>query len=359
MPTDIAALKAKFNAKQLKVVNPEVQLCSLRLSSLGQLAAGSFTGTIRRWSWTAPNLEELPAIAGLNGWVQGVEFSSDGKTLFAVDSFGMLSAWDVAAKDAKSRWSAKNAHDGWIHALTLSPKGDMLATAGRDGTIRLASTTNGVSKVTLSMENPVQSLIFSPDGLFLIAGDSFGNIRQFDLVTNKPTRDLDAKIMYLRDRIQDVGGVRSFTFSKDGSLLIASGCKPKTGGFVEGRMVVLAFDWQTGKLKHKIEGTADTEGYVHQVRWHSDGFVIMASSGQPGNGKIAMQPLEETAPFWSQALPNVHSFAITSDDKFLFVLATNANSAGNGRNLGKDKAYPSNSSPIHIFELGVPETKKK
>jgi hypothetical protein len=72
-----------------------------------------------------------------------------------------------------------------------------------------------------------------------------------------------------------------------------------------------------------------------------------------------MQLLGEPTPFWSQTLPNVHSFAISPDDQFLFVMATNANSAGNGRNLNADKVYLGNSSPIHIFQLGVPETKKK
>lgn len=359
MSIDVALLKQKFHAKQIKVIHPEMQLCSLRLSSSGQLAAGSFTGVIRRWAWNSPNLEELPPLSDHQGWVQAVEFSHDGKKLFSVDSFGSLIGWDVSTKEGRKLWHIKEAHNGWIHSLALSPNQERVATAGRDGFIKVRSTKQGESVTQFQMDHPVHSLIFSPDGKSLIAGDSFGIIKQFDLEKKKEAREFDARAMYLLDRIQDVGGVRSFTFSTDGNLLIASGCKPKSGGFVEGRPIVLAFDWSSGKLQHSWEGTADNEGFAHQVRWHKDGFLIMATSGQPGVGKISMQLLGEPTPFWSQTLPNVHSFAISPDDQFLFVMATNANSAGNGRNLNADKVYLGNFSPIHIFQLGVPETKKK
>ena len=59
----------------------------------------------------------------------------------------------------------------------------------------------------------------------------------------------------------------------------------------------------------------------------------------------------EAQPFQSLPVPNAHSLAVRPDGKRLLVSATNANSSGNGRQLGKDKEYPANNSPLHGFEF--------
>ena len=40
-----------------------------------------------------------------------------------------------------------------------------------------------------------------------------------------------------------------------------------------------------------------------------------------------------------------------ADGKLLAVLATNANSAGNGRRTDKDGEYVGNTSPIHLWKF--------
>jgi hypothetical protein len=50
-------------------------------------------------------------------------------------------------------------------------------------------------------------------------------------------------------------------------------------------------------------------------------------------------------------MPNCHALAAHPDGKRVVVAATNANSSGNGRNLTKEKAYPGNTSPLHVWQL--------
>jgi WD40 repeat protein len=342
---------AKYQPKAAKPIPVDQQLCCVRLSPDGKrLVAGSFEGTVRRWDASASPPVESPALIGHNGWVQAMDFDSDGKRLFTADSWGRLTCWPIDQKEPKPLWSVADAHDGWIHALAVSKGGAVVATGGRDRTIRITTPATGKAVCTLATDEDVLAVAFHPDGKSLMSGDLKGVVKQWDLATGKPVREMDARVMFLRDRIQDVGGVRCFAFSADGSTLFAGGSQPKTGAFVQGLPLVLAFDWKTGQGKPVYKGANDNEGYILDLRWHPDGFLIAVSSGQPGQGKLFFQRPGDAQPFFAQALPNPHS--LTFFGKRVVVSATNANSAGNGRVVGKDEsAYLGNYSPLHVFEL--------
>ena len=138
------------------------------------------------------------------------------------------------------------------------------------------------------------------------------------------------------------------------AAMIAGGSVSKSGGFVQGALEILVFDWKTGKVKKTIKGSADTEGYVFDMVVHPDGFLMAVSSGQPGQGKLFFQKLDEAQPFFALPLPNCHSLSLHPNRMRLVVSATNGNSSGNGRPLGKNKEYPGNDSPLHIFDLPKP-----
>ena len=132
--------------------------------------------------------------------------------------------------------------------------------------------------------------------------------------------------------------------------MFVGGSQPKTGAFVQGIPLVLAFDWKTGLGKPVYKGATDAEGYVHDLHWHPDGFLTFVTSGQPGQGKLVFQRPTEPQPFFSQPVPNPHS--LTFHGRRLIVSATNANSSGNGRVKGKgENDYPGNFSPLHVFDL--------
>jgi WD40 repeat protein len=347
----------KYQLKTVKVLNPNQQLCMVRFSPDGkQLVAGTFAGSIRRWDASTDSYAEMPAITGHQGWVQRVAFHSDNQRLFSADSWGKLNCWNLEGKEAKVVWSVPDAHDGWIHGLAISPDGKQLATCGRDQTVRLSNSADGKLIHRIAHPLDVLTIAFHPDGKSVLSGDLKGAIRQWDAQSAKPGKEFDARSMYLKDRLQDVGGVRCFAFDRGGETLIAGGSVPKSGGFVQGALEIILFDWKTAQVKKTIKGVADTEGYVYDMVFHPDGFLMAVSSGQPGQGKLFFQKLDEPQAFFALPLPNPHSLALHPNGQRLVVSATNGNSSGNGRQLGKDKEYPGNYSPLHLFDLPKSES---
>src|SRR5207302_1342432 len=116
-----------------------------------------------------------------------------------------------------------------------------------------------------------------------------------------------------------------------GATLVAAGGEPKGGGFVQGTPVLRFFDWATGKPKNTVKIGADSDGYVLDLSWHTDGFVMAVTSGQPGTGKLLCLQPEDAAPFFIVPKPNCHALAVHPNGHRLLVAATNGNSSGNGR----------------------------
>jgi len=92
---------------------------------------------------------------------------------------------------------------------------------------------------------------------------------------------------------------------------------------------------------------------VLDVAQHPDGYFILVTSGQPGNGKVMVLRPGEKEPFSTTAIANCHSVTLHPDAKRFAVVSMNKSSAGNGRPKTADGTYPSNNSPVHLFELTV------
>ena len=149
-----------------------------------------------------------------------------------------------------------------------------------------------------------------------------------------------------------MGGVKCLILSGDGKTLFAGGAEPKTGGFVQTIPLLIAIDVATGKRTAQYKGASDNEGYVTDLAWHKDGYVIFTTSGQPGQGKFHIwKPGDEKTLFSGGKHPNCHSVALHPDGDRIAVSATNANSSGNGRVKGTGGEYPANTSPIQVWSL--------
>jgi WD40 repeat protein len=347
-PKPPAANVPKELGKQLL---PPVQVSRVRFSLNGQLlAAACFDGKVRRWDVTVKEPAELPALGNHNGWVTSLAFGA--KSLFSCDSWGRLSAWGASAKESKPVWTVETAHDGWLRSLALNANESILATCGKDGFVRVWNAADGKKAHEFEAKTDVLSVCFAPDGKSIFAGDLFGVVREFEIPSGKVKRTFEAKELHKLDRIQDVGGVKNLLVSGDGKTLFVAGAEPKTGGFVQCTPLLIAFDLASGKRLSQYKGVNDNEGYVTDLVWHPDGFVIFTTSGQPGQGKFHIwKPGDAKTLFTGGKLPNCHSVAIHPDGERIAVSATNANSSGNGRVKGKGGEYPNNSSPVQLWSL--------
>ncbi len=103
-------------------------------------------------------------------------FSADGSRLLGGCRDGALYLWDVTVPEAAPRrWPA---HVGWVNAVAWHRQGDLVASGGADGTVRLwgmpgtwpAGTCRGPTA-------SVVGLAFSPDGRYLAATSRDGILR--------------------------------------------------------------------------------------------------------------------------------------------------------------------------------------
>jgi WD40 repeat protein len=331
-----------------KPLTPDTQVNRVRFSPDGNiLVAACFDGTLKRWDISGKEPAELPTIVGHNGWVSSLAYPDE--ALYSVDSWGRLTASHPAAKEPKL-WSVENAHDGWARGVS-KVKGSDVATCGRDGFVRLWKPEDGKKVAEFDVKSDLLSIAFAPDGKSVFVGDLFGIIREFEVPSGKVLHTFEAKELHKLDRIQDVGGVKNLMCSADGKTLFAAGAEPKTGGFVQCVPLLIAFD-RNGKRLSQFKGANDNEGYVTDMAWHPEGYVIGTTSGQPGQGKFFFwKPGAATAFFSGGKLPNCHSVALHPKGEIIAVSATNANSSGNGRVKGKGGEYPANNSPIQLWSV--------
>lgn len=338
-----------------KPLAPPTQVTRVRFSPDGKhLVAACFDGKVRRWDVGGKESAELPALGGHNGWVTDLLFMAlspkIGDKLYTTDSWGRLTVWDT---DGKQRWTVESAHDGWVRGVAHTSDKAVVATCGKDGYVRQWAAASGKRDIEWKVGTDLLSLAIAPKGEWrLFVGDQFGIIREFNYVSGKPGRTFEAKELHKLDRIQDVGGVKCLLVSDDGKTLFAGGAEPKTGGFVQCIPLLVAFDVASGKRLSQWKGANDNEGYVTDLAWHRDGFVIFTTSGQPGQGKFHIwKPGDEKTLFSGGKHPNCHSVALHPDGDRIAVSATNANSSGNGRVKGTGGEYPANSSPIQLWSL--------
>lgn len=330
-----------------KPVNPPCQVTRVRFSPDGKILAAACTdGTVRRWDATGTEPAELPPLEGHNGWVGALAYAKD--RLFSGDSWGRLIAWDL---DGKKLWENESAHDGWLRMVAVSHDSRLIATCGKDGFVRVRDASDGKPAAETRHSSDVLAVAFTPDGKSLVYGDLFGAVHEFPLPGGKPSPRLEVKELYKLDRIQDVGGVRGLLFDPAGQTLLVAGAVPETGGFVQCKPLIVAFDHATGKRQWEWRGAASNEGYVTDVAWHPDGYVVATASGQPGQGKVFFLKPGEEKPYFIAPKPNVHSVAIHPGGTRIAASMTNANSAGNGRVKGKGGDYPANFSPIQFWRL--------
>lgn len=384
MPAD----NERFQPQPERVVTADPQILAARIHPDGRrLIAGGFDAAVRIWDLGQREPVEVARLQGHNGWVQAFAISPDGSRLYSGDSWGRLCCWDLTAvvladvagpaetgaeaeaptepAEATAKpdrqplvidrplWSLADAHDGWLRDIDVRPDGGVLITCGRDRQICLRNAADGQClDEPLLHTHDVFATRFHPAGEAFVAGDERGVVLVGDATTGRELRRMDAGALYLEHRLQDVGGVRALSFDATGNTLAVGGTTPKNGATVQGTPTVFLFDYATGEKKQTLNFGASTHCFVHEVQFHQAGFVMVVTSGTPGQGQVLFQRPSEEQPFFTHTkIPNCHSISYHAGTGRLAVSGTNRGSNGNGRRLDKNGEYARNNSPIHLFQL--------
>jgi WD40 repeat protein len=214
--------------------------------------------------------------------VTHVAFSPDGKMI--VSGGDNLRLWDVG--------NNKTVHTipvpgRYVEALALSAEGQVLATGGRDKTVRLWDVKTGKEIHSFKHEGTLRAMAFSPDGKMLATGDLQLNIHFWDLEARKEAGKLKIEATFT-DRL-------SLAFSPDGKTLAVGGALnadwpqgiPSTDPYgivpvLDKGYPVQLLDVPSGKQSARLDGL---QSRIRSLAWSPDGKTLAAASS---DGRIAL-----------------------------------------------------------------------
>lgn len=191
------------------------------------IAASGNDGMIKLWDLKTGN--ELHSFVHINSAdidmsVYSIAFGRTGKKIYGANGDGTISEWDIAKQKETRVWRA---HSGWTFMLKFNRDYSMLASSGKDATVKLWDTTDWheVRSVSMARESaafniPSTGLTFSRDGK-LIAASSIGlDQKQANYVYVQATvwrLDNGEKLWTLEKHKFDINGL---IFTNDSDLLL-------------------------------------------------------------------------------------------------------------------------------------------
>jgi WD40 repeat protein len=180
-------------------------------------------------------------------------FSPDGQVIASAGDDGTVSLWDLKGNPISQPFKG---HQGLVHSVAFSPDGQYIASGGGDRTIRLWDLKgNPIGQAFKGHQSQVLSIAFSPDGQYIASGSDDKTIRLWDKQGNpigKPFRGHQGKIWFV-------------AFSPNGQY-IASGGEDNA---------IRLWDKQGNLIGQAFKGHQD---HVFSVAFTPDGKAIASGS---------------------------------------------------------------------------------
>jgi len=279
------------------------------------VASGSGDGTVRLWETSTAR--PLTTIRGHTGAAFAVALPADGHLVASSGGDGTVRLWEspFAEGDAAERWTGRRAnvghstarppsaasggrplatlqgHTGTVWAVALSADGQLVASGGGDGAVRLWESTTGRPLATLQgHRGTIRGVALSADGRLLVSGGGDGAVRLWESAAPqsewRPRATLEGH----------QGEVFSVALSADGDLVASGG----------GDGTVRLWDAGNGRRLATLEGHS---GDVYGVALSADGRLLVSGGGDgtvrlwESNGGRALATLEgHTGVVWEVAL---------------------------------------------------------
>lgn len=197
-------------------------------------------------------------------------------------------------------------HKGSVVSITFSPDGSFLASASRDGSVKLWRMQGNKVEFTLKLNYPVLTVSFSPDGSWLAIGGHGGTVDFCRISEGKIVKSVE-----IQNEI-----VQSIAFSPDGKLMaVGSGIwNSRERTHMSGKVRV----WQVDSEKFVSEWMGN-DSPVSCVAFSPDGELLAASKW---NGQVKVwQTSDKVLKYVVTAYTSwVRSVAFSPDGKFFIAL---------------------------------------
>ena len=210
--------------------------------------------TVQLWDVTTG--EEKATLRGHERRIYAISYSPDGATIATAGGRGdnTVYLWDTATGKSKGMLER---HTGSVNAVVYSPDGNTIATASSDDTVRLWDATTAKHKTTLTGHaKRVNAVVYSPDGNTIATASSDDTVRLWDVRTRKHK-------ITLRGHTDSVSAV---VYSPDGNTIVSTS-SDKT---------VRLWNAHTGKHEATFTGHTDR---VTSVAYSPNGKTIATVSG--------------------------------------------------------------------------------
>jgi len=199
-------------------------------------------------------VSERNRLQGHDGGVQAVTFSPDGETLATAGRDNSIKLWQIDGQPLLTL----NGHQDVVWSVGFSPDGKTIASASRDRTVRLWDTQGKQLQALQGHDGDIYSVSFSPDGQTVATASEDKTVKLWDLQGN-----------LLQTLTGHQSSVNSVAFSPDGQTL-ASGSSDRTIKLwaIDGREV------RTPEVR-TLEGHEDS---VQSVSFSPDGQELASAS---------------------------------------------------------------------------------
>jgi eukaryotic-like serine/threonine-protein kinase len=241
--------------------------------------------------WDAATGQEIRTFIGHINEARAVSFSPNGQWLASAGSDGTVKVWDaVTGQEIRTL----KGHTNGVTGVAFSPDGQRLASASSDRSVKLWDAGTGQEIRTLMGHTSyVSSVAFSPDGQRLASASEDRTVKVWDAVTGQEIRTL----------IGHTAAVTSVAFSPDSKRVAAAGLD----------QTVKVWDAVTGQEIRTLKGHTNV---VTSVAFSPDGQRLASASYDRSVKLWDAVPAQETLTFTGHTLPVV-SVAFSPDGQRL------------------------------------------
>jgi WD40 repeat protein len=177
-PAEIVRADATKPKQLDSLADAETSLWSVLNVGGNRCAVSDYQGQV--WLYDGEQLQPFEMDAR---WIRALAATPQEDHILAGTEDGKLVRLSL---DERNEIDRVDAHDGAIFDIAFDPAGEMLATAGGDGTIRLFSWPDLEPQGQLSRgEEAVWSVLFTPDGKQLVSGGADRRVQLWDVTEKK------------------------------------------------------------------------------------------------------------------------------------------------------------------------------